>query len=591
MLYSQRIKEIRSEDQLFQIRHDVAKALIATPPAQLQAVYKGDLGQAHATLLSVGVTDYPIPPQEQPQIDSLVQHVSQGPPGSVSINQLLAAMLYKGPHQLLACELLPTIPAWLLDDILKYALSQPRLFKDIGECELFCQHLSRWVNYLHTNILSNPTQPFWRVVLHSFMTHVSFIPLYFSWNNPREIYRQRGELIEYGLKLWGYRPDFEFTTQPKASGKIRYGVLMLNFMPRAETFATLPMYSHVDRQKIEVTLISYASREKSAMDDYCISYADRFVEISDDINQSVKAIRDLDLDALWIGTNVGARINQFTNLCAHRLARVQLAGGCSPTTLGLRNIDAFVSGTLTEPENAQEHYTEKLLCLDGPVICFDFGPEKNNAVTQKTDRAKLNIPGKAVVFASGANYFKIIPELEELWIRTLAATPNSWLLLYPFNPNWTKTYPSGPFTQRMFATCKRLGVDQHRLVIVPPLPDIADIRNMLGNVADVYLDSFPHSGMTSLIDPWLTGVPTVVLEGNSQRSRMASGALRDMGIPELIAENQEAYLQLAARLGTDKDFRRQMAERIRQQIAKPPKFLDPKWGGEEMTRVLQKLLP
>jgi predicted O-linked N-acetylglucosamine transferase (SPINDLY family) len=142
---------------------------------------------------------------------------------------------------------------------------------------------------------------------------------------------------------------------------------------------------------------------------------------------------------------------------------------------------------------------------------------------------------------------------------------------------------------RISSTCRRLGVDGKRLVIIPPLPTIADIRAMLGNVADVYLDSFPHSGMTSLIDPLLAGVPTVVLEGNSQRSRMASGALRDMNIPELIAGDQEAYLELAVRLGRDKKLRLQYAQQVRRQIARPPKFLDARWYGDEMTRLLKKL--
>ena len=95
--------------------------------------------------------------------------------------------------------------------------------------------------------------------------------------------------------------------------------------------------------------------------------------------------------------------------------------------------------------------------------------------------------------------------------------------------------------------------------------------------------------MTSLIDPLSAGVPTVVLEGDSQRSRMASAALRDLDIPQLIAFDQEAYLQLAVRLGKDKDLRRQYGRQIRQKLAKPPKFLDPKWCGEEMTRLLTQL--
>ena len=95
--------------------------------------------------------------------------------------------------------------------------------------------------------------------------------------------------------------------------------------------------------------------------------------------------------------------------------------------------------------------------------------------------------------------------------------------------------------------------------------------------------------MTSLIDPLLAGVPTVVLDGDSQRSRMASSALRDMGMHQLIAPDEESYVRLAVRLGQDQELRRQLAEEIRQKIAKPPKFLDPKWYGAEMTKLLKEL--
>lgn len=361
---------------------------------------------------------------------------------------------------------------------------------------------------------------------------------------------------------------------------------------RSETFATLPVYVHLDREAIEVILITRAGREKAGeIEDYCLSFADRLVEIPNEVKPSVEIIRALDLDAIWIGTNLAAGASAVVQLCAHRLARLQLTGGCSPTTTGLCNMDVFVSGSLTEPASgAQEQYTEKLVCMDGTVLCFDFGPQGDQAPTLIVDRKMLGIPDGATVYAAGANFFKITPELEETWIRILAAMPDSKLLLYPFNLNWTNYYFVGPLFMRLAATCQRLGVEINRVMVRPPLPSIADVRAMLGNVADVYLDSFPHSGMTSLMDPLLVGVPTVVLEGNSQRSGMAAGALRDMGISRLIAADVDSYIRLAVRLGMDQELRQQFAEEIRQKIGRPPKFLDSRWCGAEMTRLLKELV-
>jgi predicted O-linked N-acetylglucosamine transferase (SPINDLY family) len=307
---------------------------------------------------------------------------------------------------------------------------------------------------------------------------------------------------------------------------------------------------------------------------------------------AVETIRALDLDAIWIGTNITAIASLFPYLSAHRLARTQIVGGCCPVTSGFRNADVFISGSLTEPPDvAQEHYSEKLVCMDGPFLCFDFGPEGNRQASfQARDRASLGIPADAIVYASGANFFKISPEMENIWIRILAASRDSRLLLYPFNPNWRRSYQVGPFFLRMLDTCKKLGVAPNRLVVIPPLPTIADIRATLDKTVDIYLDSFPHSGMTSLIDALLVGVPTVVMEGDSQRSRMASGALRDLGITELIAADEESYTSLAVQLGRDKSMRARLRRQIHEKISVPPKFLDAHWCGREMTRLLKTLV-
>jgi predicted O-linked N-acetylglucosamine transferase (SPINDLY family) len=603
-MYSQRLEEVLKQlgrnpadinvaRRLLGLRHEVARAIMATSPAQLEALYKGDLGEACFTMLNGGITGYPPLEPERQFVSDLMRQVNGDNAGQAGLNAHLAAMLYENPCKYLPCERLPEIPVWLLRTVFRCVLGQQWLFREKGEIELYYRSLSRWVDYLHANIPGNRDSPRWQEVLRAFLQYASFVSLYFSWHNLRDLCRKRGELVELAQELWGARPDLTFGPRARGEGKIRFGVLMQDLDPRSETYATLPVFAHLDREAIEIVLITRAMREKKSaeLEQYCAAHADRLVEIPADIKASVEIIRALDLDAVWIGTNLAAGASTFVQLCAHRLARLQLTGGCSPVTTGLRNMDVFVSGHLSEPaEGAQEQYTEKLACMNGPVLCFDFAQQHGQAPTQVVDRRMLGIPEDATVYAAGANFFKITPELEEAWIRVLAAVPGSRLLLYPFNLNWTNYYLVGPFFLRITATCKRFGVEAGRVVVKPPLPDIADVRAMLGQVADVYLDSFPHSGMTSLIDPLLVGVPTVVLKGNSQRSRMASGALRDMELFELIAADEESYINLAVELGQDRERRQRLAGEIRRKMARPPKFLDPAWCGVEMTRLLRELV-
>ena len=51
-------------------------------------------------------------------------------------------------------------------------------------------------------------------------------------------------------------------------------------------------------------------------------------------------------------------------------------------------------------------------------------------------------------------------------------------------------------------------------------------------------------------------------EGRFLRGRLASGPLRRIGLSELVAQSDEEYVQLAARLALDDDYRRQVRSRL-----------------------------
>ena len=57
--------------------------------------------------------------------------------------------------------------------------------------------------------------------------------------------------------------------------------------------------------------------------------------------------------------------------------------------------------------------------------------------------------------------------------------------------------------------------------------------------------------------------PAVVArEGRFLRGRLASGLLRHLGLDELVAESDEAYVELAAALAGDRERRQALRERI-----------------------------
>ena len=82
----------------------------------------------------------------------------------------------------------------------------------------------------------------------------------------------------------------------------------------------------------------------------------------------------------------------------------------------MSNNDYYVSGRATEPaDDPQAQYSETLRLIDGPAHCCDFGSEQNSLPTEHPTRASLGIPDDAIVFISGSNFYKVIPEVQEVW--------------------------------------------------------------------------------------------------------------------------------------------------------------------------------
>jgi predicted O-linked N-acetylglucosamine transferase (SPINDLY family) len=182
-----------------------------------------------------------------------------------------------------------------------------------------------------------------------------------------------------------------------------------------------------------------------------------------------------------------------------------------------------------------------------------------------------------------------LPELQETWAKILRAVPNSRLLLLPFNPNWSSAFPVKQFERTLTEACARHGVARDRFILANSLPSRADVK-ALEKIADVYLDTFPFSGSISVIDPLELGLPPVVWEGKTHRSRMAAALLRELKIPELITQDEAAYIALAVRVATDAGYRHQLTARISTAMAGKPKFINATAYADGLSALLESLV-
>jgi protein O-GlcNAc transferase len=80
--------------------------------------------------------------------------------------------------------------------------------------------------------------------------------------------------------------------------------------------------------------------------------------------------------------------------------------------------------------------------------------------------------------------------------------------------------------------------------------------------ADVILDTLHFNGMNSSLECFAVGAPVVTLPTRFQRGRHTQAMYRKMGIVDNIARTQEEYVDIAVRLGTDRDYASSMRSRI-----------------------------
>jgi len=603
-------KKTNNPDSLRQIRQIVAQYWLALESDNLEKTYGGEIGQAHKILLNSGLKNEVLTSPEKAQLQDWYTYLKPGLNQPKSIQHLLAIILYSYPYQLSPNWYIQApIPKWFLPDFFEFMLAVPQFFQERGETELYYRYLENWIHYIHERFISNPEFSIWQELAWKFTQIANFIPLYFNTANLKDIYIKRAEIMEFALTHLGYSLDYQFP-QRSNRPKIRLGILSNHFLPQTETYSTLPVFEYLDSTQFEVILYTLQSNQHP-LEKYCQSRAERLIKLPKNISEQVKLIRNDDLDILLIGTNITAVNHGITLLGLHRLARIQVTSTSSCVTTGMRNIDYYISGTLTEiKQNPQAQYREKLVLLEGTAHCFSYYATPPEAPQVIPTRSSLGIAEQAIIFISGANFYKIIPELRETWAKLLAKVPNSVLVLYPFNPNWASQYRALPWINNFKAILAEYGVDPSRLIILKPQASRSDIKEYL-KLADIYLDSYPFSGVNSLVDPLEVGLVPVVRDGDvipnfspttsqagevfvvrdsgSFRSLMAASLLRSLSIPDLIANSEESYINLAITLANNPQLRQQKRQEIQQKMQQNPEFLDSRTYSAKMGVILQQL--
>lgn len=340
-------------------------------------------------------------------------------------------------------------------------------------------------------------------------------------------------------------------------GRLRVGVLMTRIGPDVESEGMLPMFVPLDPARffrgvyvLEDRDGPFAARARAAADEYAVLPGDHAAR--------VEALRARDLDLLLVGNDNTCFHTPLTRLSARRIAPVQATNFVSAVSSFYPTMDAFFVGEAFLGGRWAEAYGEEVVPLPGTGFRLER-PDRAAAV-RPLSRAELGIPPDALLFASGANVFKIIPEAVRVWAEVLRRCPGSMLLLAPFNRSLTDDQRAD-FVGMVRGVAAGAGVLPDRVAFAPPLGSRERFRGAMA-LADVCLDSFPFSGGSTTVDVLEAGVPMVVLAGARFRSKLSEAILTSLGLADWVVPDRPSFVRRAVALGSDPEARRAMRARL-----------------------------
>jgi predicted O-linked N-acetylglucosamine transferase (SPINDLY family) len=243
-------------------------------------------------------------------------------------------------------------------------------------------------------------------------------------------------------------------------------------------------------------------------------------------------------------------------LFARKPAPVQVTWLGYPATTGLQAMDYILCDRYVAPANESDHFVEKPWYLPNTYLCLT-PPQDEIAVGALPALTK----GR-VTFGCFNNLTKMNDAVVALWAQVLHAVPGSRLFLKTNQLN-------DPSLQR--ATLSRFadrGIAADRLTL-EGASSHADYLATYNRV-DIALDPFPFTGGTTSVEGLWMGVPVITKRGDRFIAHQGESILHNVGLPDWIAADNEAYVAIAVARAADLSGLATLRAKLRSRLLASP---------------------
>ena len=309
-----------------------------------------------------------------------------------------------------------------------------------------------------------------------------------------------------------------------------------DFREHATSYLVAGMMEQHDRKHFETIGVSFGDNDESPMRRRMEGAFEQFVDFSGksdlEIARWLRAT-EVDIAVDLMGPTKNARPATFS----YRPAPIQVAYLAFAGSNGAPYIDYVFGDRTVIPEAERQLYREQIVYLPDTYQVND----SQRRIADKTPaRSECALPDASFVFCCFNNPYKIGPDVFDIWMKLLKANEGSVLWLIDDN---------SVATTNLRGEAELRGVAPDRLVFAPKMSLAAHLARH--RQADLFLDTLPYNGHTTVSDALWAGLPILTCPGFTFPGRVAASLLKAIGLDELITSSLDEYETLARKLARD----------------------------------------
>ena len=357
-------------------------------------------------------------------------------------------------------------------------------------------------------------------------TDAYYISTYYSHDNGQIVKQKINDWIKDSFK------DIEIINKPD---KIKIAILSAHWKKDNVIYNTVYKYIEALKDDYDLTLIHLGPPKNDL--DLSIFKDFKNIELKKNSLDLTPILNNNYALAYYSDIGLNSESVYLSNL---RIAPVQITNYGHPVSTGGSCIDYFIGGSEVELlSSSYNNYSERLVLIPG-IGAYSFYPSYS--------KTNLSNPNKEFIVACSWSSYKFNSKMLNNLAKVVQRSSKK--VLFRFFPaiEMTKRNNFLPFENEL-----KMLIGQNCVEVIPHKKHEEYAR--LIQESDIVIDSYPFGGYNSLVDALYLSKPAVTYEGEKAFNRYPSALLKRLGLHELIATNDEEYVDKILHLIENDSYR------------------------------------